>query len=58
MLLGKELPLDAFEQSLMSFIEGLLDDQPKPLYTQLELGKVDGLSRIESRRLQDRIGLD
>jgi len=57
-LLGKELPLDAFEQSLMSFIEGLLDDQPKPLYTQLELGMIDGFSQEESRRLQDKIGLN
>jgi len=57
-LLGEELPLDAFEQSLMSFIEGLLDDQPKPLYIQLELGRIDGLSREESRYVQDRIGLD
>ena len=58
MLLGEELPLDAFEQRLISFIEGLLDDQPKPLYIQLEFGKVDGLSRKENRHLQDRIGLD
>lgn len=58
MLLGEELPLDAFEQNLMSFIEGLLDDQPKPLYTQLELGTVDRLSIKETRHILDRIGFD
>ena len=46
-LLAHELPMGTFEESLMCFIEGLLDAHPKPLYAQLELGKVDGLSRPE-----------
>ena len=58
LLLADELPLDTFEHNLMSFVEGLLVAQPLPLYTQLERGEVDGLSRKDSRSLRDMIGLD
>ena len=58
MLLANELSLETFEESLMSFIEGLLDAHPKPLYTQLELGKVIGLSRKETRAIRKVVGIE
>ncbi|KAL8832411.1 MAG: hypothetical protein Q9191_000283 [Dirinaria sp. TL-2023a] len=57
-LLRAQLPLDTFEQNLMMFVEGLLEAQPKPLYVQLEMGKVDGLSREDTRALAKAIGMD
>ena len=57
-LVANELPLDALEESLMSFIEGLLDAQPKPLYGQLESRNVDGFSREEVQALSEAIGIN
>ncbi|KAG7008988.1 hypothetical protein G7Y79_00003g008560 [Physcia stellaris] len=56
-LLAKELPIDALVERLLSFIEGMLKAQPKPLYTQLELGKVDGLSQRQTQALLGTIGM-
>ena len=56
-LLAGQLPLDTFEQNLMMFVEGLLEAQPKPLYVQLEVGQVDGLSRVNTRELMKTIGM-
>ena len=50
-LLAKELPIGALVERLLSFIEGMLKAQPKPLYTQLELGKVDGLSQRQTQAI-------
>lgn len=55
-LLAKELPIGALVEHLLSFVEGMLEAQPKPLYTQLELGKVDGLSRRETQAILEMIG--
>ncbi|KAL8785375.1 MAG: hypothetical protein Q9195_008669 [Heterodermia aff. obscurata] len=57
-LLANELPIDTLEESLMSFIEGLLNAQPKPLYGQLESRKVDGLSKKEVQDMREAIGID
>ena len=56
-LLANELPLDALEENLMSFIEGLLDAQPKPLYGQFDSRKVHGLSRKEVQAMREAIGI-
>ena len=42
----------------MMFVEGLLEAQAKPLYAQLEIGEVDGLSREDTRALVKAIGMD
>ena len=57
-LLANELPLDALEESLMSFIEGLLDAYPKPLYGQWESRKVDGFSREEVQAMIEAMGIN
>ena len=57
-LLAHELPLGTFEEILMCFIEGLLGAHPKPLYAQLELGKVDGLSKTQTRAILETIRID
>lgn len=57
-LLAAQLPLDTFEQNLMMFVEGLLEAQPNPLYVQLETGKVDGLSIVDTHALVKAIGMD
>lgn len=49
--------MDTFEQNLLMFVEGLLEAQPKPLYVQLEMGKVDELSREGMRALVKAIGI-
>ena len=48
-LLANELPFDTFQESLMSFIEGLLSAQSRPIYIQLEMGEVTGLLRSDVR---------
>lgn len=56
-LLAKELPIDALVERLLSFIGGMLKAQPKPLYTQLELGKVDGLSQRQTQAILATISM-
>ena len=46
-LLANELAFNTFQESLMSFIEGLLGAQSRPIYTQIEMGEVTGLSRSD-----------
>jgi hypothetical protein len=55
--MANNLSITKFEESVMSFLGGLLDSQPRPLLAQLESGKIDGLSRKETRALQKRIGI-
>ena len=54
--MANNLPVARFEESVVDFLGGLLDGQPRPLLAQLESGKVDGFSRKETRALQERIG--
>lgn len=54
-LLANELSLDAFEEHLMSFIEGVLFAHPNPMYAQLESGKVDGLSQKETQAMREAV---
>ena len=56
-LLAHELPLSAFEDSVLSFLEGLLDAQPKPFLSQLEAGGVDGFLEEEIGALKIKVGL-
>ena len=48
-LIKNELPTSKFEECMIEFLDGLLQGQPTPILVQVEMGKVDGLSRRESR---------
>lgn len=57
MLRENELSLHEFEHCLLLFLDGLLHSQPEPLLAQLESDKIDGLSRRDTRALQERVGI-
>ena len=44
-----------FEEVLVTFLESLLLAQPAPILIQFEQGKIDGLSRKESRAAKQRV---
>jgi len=55
-LVAHELPLPIFEDTVVSFLEGLLLAYPKPYLAQLEASEVDGLSE-EALALRRDLGL-
>lgn len=42
---------------MIAFLEASLMCQPKPILAQMELAELDGLSRLETDLLKQRIGL-
>ena len=51
-LIETDLSIVEFEQCVLDFLEGLLLGQPMPMLAQVESGKIDGLTRSDTRALQ------
>lgn len=54
-LLANDLPSAVFEQHLLDFLWGLLDNQPKPLLVQIESGKIDGWTQQATELLKAKL---
>ncbi|KAI9707266.1 MAG: hypothetical protein M1836_000226 [Candelina mexicana] len=50
-------PLDGFEDKILNFLQASLASQPVPILTQLELGKLEGMSREKTEALKRRVGI-
>ncbi|KAL8973275.1 MAG: hypothetical protein Q9183_000075 [Haloplaca sp. 2 TL-2023] len=55
-VVSKDFPLDSFKQKICDFLMGLLSAHPEPLLTQLENGKVEGLSAKTTATLKLKAG--
>lgn len=55
--MATDLSVAEFERRLIDFLDKMLMGQSKPLLLQIELGKVDGLLRKESKGLCETIGI-
>jgi len=53
--LATQHPIAAFDDKLLGFLDALQQGQPTPTLTQLEDGKVDGLSTLETEELKARV---
>lgn len=51
----KKYPMAEFEDDILEFLEAMLHSIPAPDLTQLEAGKLDGLSRQETEDLATRV---
>lgn len=49
-------PIAMFDGEILLFLESLQASQPAPALAQLEAGRVDGLSRVETEQLKQRVG--
>ncbi len=48
--------IEEFENDMMIFLDALLVCQPSPILAQLEAGELEGLSRLETDFLKERVG--
>ncbi|KAK4984418.1 hypothetical protein LTR66_008511 [Elasticomyces elasticus] len=55
--LALHFPIADFEDRIVSFLEALLKSMPTPILTQLEAGKLDGLTQQETDDFLQRVGL-
>ncbi len=56
-LIAGDLSIIKFEEHVFEFLAKVHQGQPRPLLAQVELGKVDGLSRREVLALHEAIGM-
>ncbi|KAI9717422.1 MAG: hypothetical protein M1812_004774 [Candelaria pacifica] len=55
--LSVRFPLNGFEDKVLNFLQASLASQPVPILTQLEIGKLKGISRGETEALKRRVGI-
>ena len=57
MLMANDLSITEFERRLIDFLDKMLMGQSRPLLLQMESGKVDGLTRNQTKELFQAVGL-
>jgi hypothetical protein len=55
--LTRRFPLDRFEERVLRFLEAMQLSQDQPLLSQLETGKVTGMSKRQVEELRQRVRL-
>jgi len=51
-------PLEEFEETMISFLEGMLKSLRQPTLVQMEMGKLELMSRTETNAFKARLGWD
>lgn len=55
--MANDLSVTEFERRLIDFLDKMLMGQSRPLLLQVESGKVDGLTRKETKELFQAVGM-
>ena len=55
--MANDLSFTEFERRLIDFLDKMLMGQSRPLLLQMESGKVDGLTRKETKEVFQAVGM-
>ena len=55
--MANDLSITEFERRLIDFLDKMLMGQSRPFLLQMESGKIDGLTRKETKELFQAVGM-